>query len=96
MCTPKDEGGLGLRDSKIWNKAMLFKILWDIHSNKNNKWIRWIHTFYLKGKDVWTWTHSKADHPIFKHIHKLRNVLIEATSSVNQAKQLLSTWFKND
>lgn len=47
ICTPKDEGGLGLKDCKTWNKAMLFRILWDIHSMKNNLWIKWIHVFYL-------------------------------------------------
>lgn len=39
ICTPKNEGGLGLRDTKTWNKAMLFNVLWDIHSNKNSLWI---------------------------------------------------------
>lgn len=40
ICKPKEEGGLGLRDSKTWNRAILFKILWDIHLNKDCLWIR--------------------------------------------------------
>lgn len=36
ICLPKNEGGLGLKDCKNWNKVMLLKTLWDIHSNKSN------------------------------------------------------------
>lgn len=93
ICSPKSEGGLGLRDCKIWNKAMLLRILWDIHSHKNSLWIKWVHAFYLRGKDIWLWQNGKADHPLFKNILQLRNALIAAGGSVHQAKQLLSSWF---
>lgn len=53
ICSPKEEGGLGLRDGKIWNKAILFKVLWDIHANKNTLWVKWVHSVYLNGTDVW-------------------------------------------
>lgn len=68
ICTPKCEEGLGLKDCKTWNKAMLFRVLWDIHSNKNSLWIRWIHAVYLRGKDIWTWSHGRDDHPLFKNL----------------------------
>lgn len=83
ICTPKEEGGLGLRDSKTWNKAILLRILWDIHSNKNNLWIKWIHVYYLKDRDVWSWQHGSADHPLFKNIQSLRNSLITTASSIH-------------
>lgn len=95
LCTPKDEGGLGLRDCYTWNLATMYKILWDIHSNKNSLWIKWIHVYYLRGKDVWSWNCSKAYHPIFKKIHQLRNKIIEDSGSMNQAKQKLNSWYKN-
>lgn len=95
ICSPKDEGGLGLRDCRIWNLSTLYKILWDIHSNKNILWINWIHTYYLRGKDVWTWSHSKADHPLFKKIHLLRDQLVSFTGSVQQAKLKMNSWFQN-
>lgn len=74
---------------------MLFKILWDFQSRKNNLWIQWIHTYYLRGKDVWLWSPSTADHPLFKKIAMLRDQLIVNTSSVHHAKQKLKTWFKD-
>lgn len=83
-----------MRDCKKWNKAMLLKILWDIHSNKSNLWIKWIHVYYLRGKDIWLWHHSKADHPIFKNLQALRNSLIDAGGTVSHAKQILNSWYK--
>ncbi|KAK6135739.1 hypothetical protein DH2020_030519 [Rehmannia glutinosa] len=36
VCLPFDEGGLGLRDVHSWNKALLAKILWNIHSKADS------------------------------------------------------------
>ncbi|GFS34515.1 hypothetical protein Acr_00g0034340 [Actinidia rufa] len=35
---PKIEGGLGIRNSKAWNKALLSKTLWDIQAKKDSLW----------------------------------------------------------
>lgn len=91
ICSPKDEGGLGLRDCSTWNLATLYKILWDIHSRKNILWIKWIHTYYLRGRDVWTWTCNAADHPLFNRVHKLREHIIVSTGSIQQAMQKLGS-----
>ena len=45
---PKIEGGLGIRNPKAWNKALLSKTLWDIHSKKDSLWVHWVHQIYLK------------------------------------------------
>lgn len=95
ICTPKEEGGLGLRECRTWNKALLLKTLWEIHTNKNNLWIRWMHAFYLRGKDIWDWTLRRDDHPLFKFIVKLRNILIDKIGSIHQAKQLICSWLRN-
>lgn len=57
-----------MKDCKTWNKAMLFRIMWDIHSNKNNLWIMWIYAVYLRRKGFWTWSHGRDDHTLFKNI----------------------------
>ncbi|XP_074304025.1 uncharacterized protein LOC141638510 [Silene latifolia] len=51
VCSPKDEGGLGIRDSLSWNIAAIGKLIWWIYSCPNKLWVKWIHQVYLKGTD---------------------------------------------
>lgn len=67
-----------------------------IHSLKDNLWIKWIHVYYLRGRNIWTWNPSKADHPVFKNIQKLRDYLKFHAGSINQAQVLLGTWYRKD
>ncbi|VFQ82072.1 unnamed protein product [Cuscuta campestris] len=77
ICKPKDEGGLGLRDSTSWNQALLAKNLWNIASKKETLWVQWVHSFYLKGNDFWTWTPRKKDSHFFKKISDVRDSLLQ-------------------
>ncbi|GFY91584.1 hypothetical protein Acr_07g0017800 [Actinidia rufa] len=43
VCLPKHEGGLGIRNTKAWNKALICKTLWDIQAKKDSLWVQWIH-----------------------------------------------------
>ncbi|XP_074290821.1 uncharacterized protein LOC141617527 [Silene latifolia] len=47
-CLPKSEGGLGIKHSKNWNKALLGKYVWWIASKKDHLWVKWISHVYLK------------------------------------------------
>ncbi|XP_074297740.1 uncharacterized protein LOC141628504 [Silene latifolia] len=52
-CTPKEEGGLGLKATKTWNKASLGKYVWWLASKKDHLWVRWVNHVYMKGCE-WT------------------------------------------
>ncbi|XP_074304759.1 uncharacterized protein LOC141639570 [Silene latifolia] len=56
-CLPKEEGGLGIKDAKTWNRALLGKYVWWLANKKDRLWVRWINHVYMKGKD---WTDYKA------------------------------------
>ncbi|VFQ89794.1 unnamed protein product [Cuscuta campestris] len=77
ICKPKDEGGLGLRNSTIWNQALLAKCFWNIAANKETLWIQWVHSVYLQGSDFWTWNPSKKDSHFFKKIAEIRDSLLQ-------------------
>ncbi|XP_074300088.1 uncharacterized protein LOC141631298 [Silene latifolia] len=47
----KDEGGLGIKDREIWNKAMVGRLVDWIAVNRDSIWVQWIHNNYLKGQD---------------------------------------------
>ncbi|KAI5661680.1 hypothetical protein M9H77_21003 [Catharanthus roseus] len=40
LCLGKQHGGLGLRDTRKWNDALLSKALWNIHAKKDTLWYR--------------------------------------------------------
>ncbi|XP_074315481.1 uncharacterized protein LOC141651680 [Silene latifolia] len=65
ICTGKRQGGLGLKNEIIWNKAAIGKLLWWIHAHPNKLWVQWIHSIYMRGTTwdsyqcpnaaSWTW-----------------------------------------
>nr|GEU89286.1 hypothetical protein [Tanacetum cinerariifolium] len=48
ICLPKEEGGLGLRSLDVFNIALVTTYIWNIVSNKESLWLRWIHTYKLR------------------------------------------------
>lgn len=41
ICSPKSEGGLGLRNVVDWNHAAMAKHLWAICSKQDSLWVKW-------------------------------------------------------
>ncbi|XP_074314866.1 uncharacterized protein LOC141651037 [Silene latifolia] len=50
-CKPKNEGGLGLKNDLIWNKAAIGKLVWWIASKSDILWVKWVNHTYIKGAD---------------------------------------------
>lgn len=65
VCLPKDEEGLGLRDLRAWNKALLVKILWNIHMKKDTLWVKWVNEYFLRDTSIWDWMPKVDSPPIF-------------------------------
>ena len=53
VCRPRSEGGLGLLNMAIWNRAAIAKLCWDLAQKEDKLWIKWIHAYYLKDQNVW-------------------------------------------
>ncbi|XP_074298092.1 uncharacterized protein LOC141628905 [Silene latifolia] len=51
ICSHKSEGGLGLRDSHIWNIAAMGKLVWWIYYNPDRLWVKCVNQIYLKGQN---------------------------------------------
>ena len=52
MCTPKVAGGLNLVNLKVWNKAAVLKMCWDIEKKQDRLWIKCIHSYYIEGQNM--------------------------------------------
>lgn len=36
----------------VWNRANLFKLLWNISGKFNSLWVKWVHIYYLKNQQL--------------------------------------------
>ncbi|KAH6781730.1 hypothetical protein C2S51_007023 [Perilla frutescens var. frutescens] len=96
VCLPKEEGGLGLREIRTGNKALMVKILWKIHEKKDSLWIKWIHTEYLKNRDLWRWKPHTRDSPLIKNLERVGNEIVEKNGgNVREAQGTIERWFKH-
>ncbi|XP_052627637.1 uncharacterized protein LOC128134199 [Lactuca sativa] len=48
ICKPKEYGGLGIKNLRRWNDALLAKHVWNVINNKNSLWVQ-------KKSKSWTW-----------------------------------------
>lgn len=72
---PKQDGGLNIGNLKVWNQAAICKLLWNIHQQKNRTWIRWIHGYYIKGRDVFEMSIPQQSSWVVKKILEAREYL---------------------
>lgn len=63
VCNSKNQDGLNIITIEHWNKSNLIKLLWNLSGKCDNLWIKWIHYYYIKGRDLmkvsmknnWSW-----------------------------------------
>ncbi|XP_021849078.1 uncharacterized protein [Spinacia oleracea] len=52
MCLPRCAGGWNIKNMEVWNKAAVCKLLWAITNKKDKLWVRWVDSYYMRGRDV--------------------------------------------
>ncbi|XP_048493001.1 uncharacterized protein LOC125493579 [Beta vulgaris subsp. vulgaris] len=83
LCKEKKAGGLGFRDIHIWNLIAVSKLAWWVAQKKDNLWVKWVSTVYIKEA---AWDSYEA--PIttswaWKHICRAKNDLHEKLGVVS-------------
>lgn len=53
VCVPKEEGGLGFRRLRDWNKAAMSNHLWAIAKKADTLCLKWIHEYVIKDHCLW-------------------------------------------
>ncbi|KAJ0079558.1 hypothetical protein Patl1_22788 [Pistacia atlantica] len=53
ICSPKEDGSLSIHSLKDWNLSLMIYHIWKIVSRKDSLWVRWIHTYCLRGRSFW-------------------------------------------
>ena len=54
VCTPRQEGGLGLRSIAEANKVCVLKLIWRILSAKGSLWVEWIKKYLIRRGSFWS------------------------------------------
>lgn len=75
VTTPKDEGGLGLKNLQIWNTTCSLKLLWLLLFRTESIWIAWIHQNVIKDESLWEIKEKQNHTWIFKQILVLREAM---------------------
>ncbi|GJW43062.1 RNA-directed DNA polymerase, eukaryota, reverse transcriptase zinc-binding domain protein [Tanacetum coccineum] len=95
VCRFKQKGGLGLKNLRVWNKAMIVKHLWHIVTDKESLWVKWVNTEKLKGKGIWEIEEDKNDswgwRNLLKQINDVRGFIV---SKLRNGEKV-SLWFDN-
>ena len=92
LSLPKEEGGLGVRDAKMWNKPLLAKVIWNIHGKKDSLWVRWIHHIYLQITSIWEMSTKKDLSALMKRLLTIRDCVVKQEGTVQGAMGRMDTW----
>jgi hypothetical protein len=72
VCSPKNQGGLGVLNLEFMNDSLLYKWLWNIENSKG-LWQKIIASKYIKGKPLIIVKQKQGDSHFWKKILSLRD-----------------------
>ncbi|XP_062099812.1 uncharacterized protein LOC133805659 [Humulus lupulus] len=72
VCLPKNLGGIGFREGKKWNVAVMAKYIWASSSKQDCLWVKWINSIYLKNHTIWSIPFKQDMSWYFKKLIKVR------------------------
>ena len=72
LCLPKSEGGIGLRNLSLWNKALTLRLVWLQFSGSNSLWVTWNKEHRLKRCNYWNAEPQPSHSWIWKALIPLR------------------------
>ncbi|CAL1388599.1 unnamed protein product [Linum trigynum] len=72
LAIPKREGGLGIRNFSLWNKACVLRHVWEILTNGGSLWVAWVSRYRLRQRSFWEISISSAGTWIWRQLLKCR------------------------
>ncbi|XP_023641338.1 uncharacterized protein LOC111831447 [Capsella rubella] len=74
VCTPKEEGGLGLRNLHDINQVFGLKLIWLLFAGNGSLWVAWIEKKVLNGRHFWSSDFQLSGSWIWRQLMKLRTL----------------------
>ena len=95
VCTPKEEGGLGLRSLKEVNKVSCLKLIWRMLSS-NSLWVKWLRQYLMRKGSFWsTNENSSLGSWMWRKLLKYRELAAHFVKYEIQSGKQTSFWFDN-
>ncbi|XP_074297635.1 uncharacterized protein LOC141628381 [Silene latifolia] len=76
LCSPKEEGGLGLKDQETMNKAMIGRLVHWIMKEKDSIWVQLVKKNYLKGMDWVEYKPTANSSWVWRRICKVKEEML--------------------
>nr|GEZ94097.1 hypothetical protein [Tanacetum cinerariifolium] len=95
VCKLKVEGGLCIKSLDSWNIALMSKHIWNVITNKESLWVRWVNTYRLKGRSFWDIPEKEGSCWTWKKILKIRWLIEEHIFHKIGDGRNTSLWFEN-
>ncbi|GFZ01062.1 hypothetical protein Acr_14g0006970 [Actinidia rufa] len=74
-------------------KKLLFQS--EKEAKKDSLWVQWVHQIHMNRRSFWEYRNRHEDSPLLKQVVTLRDELIEAEGSLENAMQRLNQWAPN-
>ncbi|KAJ0705772.1 putative RNA-directed DNA polymerase [Helianthus annuus] len=95
ICYPKCQGGLGVASLKNQNIALMSKHIWNLVSNKDSIWVRWVKAYKLKGRSFWDTNETRFDSWSCGQLLQIRNkVMGNFVTKVGNGENVFA-WYDN-
>ena len=95
VCTPKSEGGLGLRSLQEANKVSCLQLIWRMLSS-NSLWIKWLRLYLLRKGSFWSIKESTTlGSWMWKKLLKYRVLASNFVKTEVQSGRNTAFWFDN-
>ncbi|XP_074315716.1 uncharacterized protein LOC141651925 [Silene latifolia] len=89
LCSPKLEGGIGIKEVLSWNCAQMIKWVWKLHNKPLSIWTRWVQTYVLKGQSLWSAKQTISNSWYWNNVVKMKDLLLDIAGSPSLALQHL-------
>ncbi|XP_042488561.1 uncharacterized protein LOC122068744 [Macadamia integrifolia] len=93
VCTPKEEGGLGLRRLCDWNSAALMRHVWNIASNMSSSWSRFVRCRWLRRHSIWSLPRPTVCSQTFNAILSTRDIAVTCCKSLIHTGHNTLLWY---
>ncbi|CAH1444041.1 unnamed protein product [Lactuca virosa] len=75
ICKHKEYGGLGVKDLRKWNDALLAKHVWNVIKNKNSLWVQCVRRNYIRDRCFWDIKQKKNMNWTWERILEVRKAI---------------------